>query len=124
MVRRDLGTNVPCNFIGSPYVPSDHINDRLVEHPLVIESYQRNEDTFLKDVMVVRSNPAADVGMMKYACSEGHKLFLIEDGAHDANVVEVTGQSPRIIGDEDVAGLIIICRKFVDEIFYSKGHST
>ena len=76
VVRRNLGPNVPGNFIGRPYVPSDHINDRLVEHPPVIESYQRNEETFFKDVMVVGGNAAADVGVMKYTGGKGHKLFL------------------------------------------------
>jgi CO dehydrogenase/acetyl-CoA synthase alpha subunit len=124
MIRRDLGSDVPRNLIRGPYVPSDHIDNRLVEHSLIVELYERNEDAFLEDVMVVRGDAAADIGMMKYACRKGDKLFLVKDGTHDANVIEVTGQCPGIIGDENVTGLVKIYGIFINKVFYSKGHRT
>ena len=53
MVRRDLRPDIPDNLIGRPHVPPDHIQNRLVEFPPVIELHDGDKKAFFKDVLVV-----------------------------------------------------------------------
>ena len=59
---------------------------------------------------------------MKNAGRKGGQLTLVEDGAHDAYIIQMARQGPGVIRDKGVAGMVIVGRKPVDEILHPQGH--
>ena len=72
--------------------------------------------------MIVGGDAAADIGVMKNTGGKGHQLILVEDGAHDTDIIQVARQGPGVIGDKNVARLVIVCREIVDEGLYPQSH--
>ena len=103
MVCRDLRPDIADNFVGRPHVPPDHLQDRLVQDPPVVELHEGDEEALLEDLMVIRGDAAADIGMVEDAGSKGDQRAFVEDGAHDADVVQMARQGPRVVRDEDVS---------------------
>ena len=54
MIRCDLGTDVPYDFIRGTDVPSDHLDNSVVKHFTIVEFYKRYKQAILIYIMVVR----------------------------------------------------------------------
>ena len=76
--------------------------------PLVIELDEGDEKAFFEDVMIVGGHTAADIGVMKNTGGKGDQIVLVEDRAHDTDIIQMARQGPGIVGDKDIPGLVIV----------------
>jgi len=54
--------------------------------------------------------------MVKNTGCKGSQSILIENGTYHTDIVEMSGQGPRIVGYENIPGLVTVRRKLIDEI--------
>ncbi len=102
----NLGSDVSDHLIGCPHVPADHLHDRRIEDPSVVEFHEGDEETLFKDVVVVRGDAASDIRVMKDTGRKSGQSIPVEDGAHHTHVIQMACQCPGVIRDEDIAGLV------------------
>jgi len=122
VVRRDLRPDVAGHLLGCPHVPADHLQDGLIGDAPLVELHQGDEEALLEDFMVVRGDAAADVRVVEDAGGKSDEPPSVEDGAHDADIVEVARQGPRVVRDEDVPRRAGFRRKPGDEALDAEGH--
>ena len=78
----------------------------LVQHAGSVELHGRDLKALLVDLTGVQAVlGAADVGDVADGADDGHHLPVAEDGRDDGHIEEMASADPRVVGDQDVAGL-------------------
>ena len=100
----DLGPEVANGKLGGPDVAREELEQGLVRTSGRHELHDRDLEPFLEDLACLRgADPAPDVRRVGGARGEPEEIAVKEDRFRDADVGEVPGAHPRVVGDEDVA---------------------
>ncbi len=90
--------------------------------PRVVELDQRDEQAFLEYLAVVRGDPPADVRVVQDAGGKGGETVAMEDRAQHADVVQVAGERPGVIGDVHVARPEGVRRQALHQLLDAERH--
>ena len=122
---RDLGPDVAEPLLRDAHVLGDDLDQDIVRLAAVEQPHQRNLQTFFIDLATrVAAKLAADVGQMRHDRGEPDQLTAVKDRRRGGDVVHMPRSLPRIIGDEHVAGLHGIGRKFFEEGAHGRRQTT
>jgi hypothetical protein len=124
MVGRDLGADVAGHLLRGAHVPADHAQHVLVEPAGPVQAGERDEEAFLVHFAVVRGHAPPDVRVVKDAGRERHRPVFEKDRAQHADIVQVPGQQPGVVHDEDVSRPVVVERNGGDDFLHPQRHRT
>ncbi len=102
MVCGNLGADVTDDLIRGPHIPANHIQDAVIRNACIIQLQRRHEEPFFKDLVIIRGNSASYIRMMKDTRRKGNGPILKKDRAQNADVIQMSGQEPRVVHDDDI----------------------
>ena len=104
--RRHLGAEVADHLLAEPHVPADQREEILVGGAGPVEAQRRDDEALLKDLFAQpRAFPTTDVHVMHAVDREAEQPVADEGRGRDEDVRGLAVAEPRVVADEDVAGL-------------------
>ena len=114
---RDLRPEIADHLFGIAHVAPDQIEQHLVRLTGVVKAQHRNDQAFLKDLLrEAGALAAADIDVMDRVDRKADELALVEGRRGNEDVRCLPIAEPRIVADEDIAGVHGLRRKGLDEV--------
>ena len=123
VIGADQRQDIAFHFNRAPRIGEDDRQQLAVEFTGLADMHVRNEGAFLeRGIGLGRHANAANVDDVTGGGEEGDELFSQEYRRHHHIVEQVPGAEPRVIGDEDIAGLHRGLREMLEEMLDGGGH--
>ena len=104
VVRRNLRGEIAKHQFGRPHVVLDDAKQSVVRYAGVEQLHDRDLQPLLVDrFRRRREDPSADIHGVAIACGKPDEFAAAVDRGDDGDVVLVSRDQPRVVGDEDVA---------------------